>query len=244
MLEAMLMLFFSGRCLVWDFSIVAGDLFIYRCFYQSYIVKYLLYFIKCLNMQGFFYLSVDILFVNFIVRECYNCGKRFIKEDGCNKMVCSCRAVMCYLCKKPIKGYDHFSDNARGGTTTGKWVSYTIFPGDVSGTSDVACPTLLDYDGNHWCIVMYFYTLELKLLLATFWVPNKNKLLPQHTVLQVMISVAHCSVLKVLVTANPCEKSIIFHCFRWLASIQWTVGLNILWRATYVYLWDLQHKGD
>ncbi|KAA0187653.1 hypothetical protein HAZT_HAZT000521 [Hyalella azteca] len=55
-----------------------------------------------------------------MVRECYKCGQRFIKEDGCNKMVCSCGAVMCYLCKKPIRGYDHFTDQGRaaaGGLT-------------------------------------------------------------------------------------------------------------------------------
>ncbi|MCL4122660.1 UNVERIFIED_CONTAM: hypothetical protein GTU68_053140 [Idotea baltica] len=44
-----------------------------------------------------------------MVRECYKCKKRFIKEEGCNKMVCSCGAMMCYLCKMPIKGYDHFA---------------------------------------------------------------------------------------------------------------------------------------
>ncbi|KAK4328200.1 hypothetical protein Pmani_001322 [Petrolisthes manimaculis] len=45
-----------------------------------------------------------------MVRECWKCKKRFIKEDGCNKMRCSCGAMMCYICKKPIKGYDHFED--------------------------------------------------------------------------------------------------------------------------------------
>ena len=52
-----------------------------------------------------------------MVRECYKCKKRFIKEDGCNKMACSCGAIMCYLCKKPIKGYDHFSQDNRHGST-------------------------------------------------------------------------------------------------------------------------------
>ncbi|XP_042221686.1 E3 ubiquitin-protein ligase RNF216-like isoform X4 [Homarus americanus] len=45
-----------------------------------------------------------------MVRECWKCKKRFIKEDGCNKMRCSCGAMMCYICKKQIKGYDHFED--------------------------------------------------------------------------------------------------------------------------------------
>ncbi|XP_071539421.1 uncharacterized protein [Panulirus ornatus] len=47
-----------------------------------------------------------------MVRECWKCKKRFIKEDGCNKMRCSCGAMMCYICKKQIKGYDHFEDKS------------------------------------------------------------------------------------------------------------------------------------
>ncbi|XP_068238259.1 uncharacterized protein [Palaemon carinicauda] len=46
-----------------------------------------------------------------MVRECWKCKKRFIKADGCNKMRCSCGAMMCYICKKAIKGYEHFEDN-------------------------------------------------------------------------------------------------------------------------------------
>ncbi|KAK7077921.1 hypothetical protein SK128_020266, partial [Halocaridina rubra] len=45
-----------------------------------------------------------------MVRECWKCKKRFIKQDGCNKMLCSCGAMMCYICKKAIRGYDHFED--------------------------------------------------------------------------------------------------------------------------------------
>ncbi|XP_045592246.1 uncharacterized protein [Procambarus clarkii] len=45
-----------------------------------------------------------------MVRECWKCKKRFIKEDGCNKMRCSCGAMMCYICKKQINGYAHFED--------------------------------------------------------------------------------------------------------------------------------------
>ncbi|CAG0894515.1 unnamed protein product [Darwinula stevensoni] len=43
-----------------------------------------------------------------IIRECHKCHKRFMKEEGCNKMTCSCGASMCYVCKKPGVGYDHF----------------------------------------------------------------------------------------------------------------------------------------
>lgn len=51
-----------------------------------------------------------------LLRTCYNCKKQFYKEEGCNKMRCNCGALMCYLCDKPVKGYDHF--NPQGGTNT------------------------------------------------------------------------------------------------------------------------------
>ena len=33
---------------------------------------------------------------------------QFFKEEVCNKMACSCGALMCYLCKKPVEDYTHF----------------------------------------------------------------------------------------------------------------------------------------
>lgn len=44
-----------------------------------------------------------------MIRECSNCKKRFIKLDGCNKMTCSCGAMMCYICRQPVANYDHFN---------------------------------------------------------------------------------------------------------------------------------------
>jgi TRIAD3 protein (E3 ubiquitin-protein ligase RNF216) len=41
------------------------------------------------------------------VRTC-PCGNRFIKDQGCNKMHCSCGVYMCYLCEQVIEGYSHF----------------------------------------------------------------------------------------------------------------------------------------
>ncbi|XP_068249312.1 uncharacterized protein [Palaemon carinicauda] len=34
-----------------------------------------------------------------IIRLCPQCGKRFIKLKGCNKMTCSCGASICYYCR-------------------------------------------------------------------------------------------------------------------------------------------------
>ncbi|KAM0790714.1 hypothetical protein ACM66B_004569 [Microbotryomycetes sp. NB124-2] len=46
-----------------------------------------------------------------LIRNCPKpgCGEPFVKEDGCNKMRCpSCQTLSCYICRKVIKGYDHF----------------------------------------------------------------------------------------------------------------------------------------
>ena len=44
-----------------------------------------------------------------MIRVCYQCQKRFYKTEGCNMMHCVCGASMCYVCREPIKGYDHFT---------------------------------------------------------------------------------------------------------------------------------------
>ncbi|CAH1980148.1 unnamed protein product [Acanthoscelides obtectus] len=50
-----------------------------------------------------------------ILRTCHRCQRKFVKEeDGCNKITCICGAVSCYVCNKPVTGYDHF--NGLGGS--------------------------------------------------------------------------------------------------------------------------------
>jgi len=47
-----------------------------------------------------------------LIRICSYCKRKFVKEDGCNKMTCSCGKQMCYICRKPMDNtYDHFYHN-------------------------------------------------------------------------------------------------------------------------------------
>ncbi|CAF3701950.1 unnamed protein product [Rotaria sp. Silwood1] len=50
-----------------------------------------------------------------MIRVCYKCKQRFYKLEGCNKMTCACGASMCYVCREPIHGYDHFNNNTKCG---------------------------------------------------------------------------------------------------------------------------------
>ncbi|KAG5876148.1 hypothetical protein JTB14_021080 [Gonioctena quinquepunctata] len=44
-----------------------------------------------------------------LLRKCWKCGTSFFKEEGCNKMTCTCGAKMCYICKAPVTDYSHFN---------------------------------------------------------------------------------------------------------------------------------------
>lgn len=46
-----------------------------------------------------------------LLRQCRHCKARFYKEEGCNKMVCRCGAIMCWLCRQDLdrkQPYLHF----------------------------------------------------------------------------------------------------------------------------------------
>lgn len=51
-----------------------------------------------------------IMYVHFYYsRNCYKCGLKFIKSDGCNYMTCACGAHMCYVCGQAVTNHGHFS---------------------------------------------------------------------------------------------------------------------------------------
>jgi hypothetical protein len=66
--------------------------------------------------------TVDQALSNALKRTCPDCNTSFIKSSGCNKLVCPCGYIMCYLCRSAIKteGYSHFCSHFRplGGNCT------------------------------------------------------------------------------------------------------------------------------
>ncbi|KIJ28579.1 hypothetical protein M422DRAFT_105303, partial [Sphaerobolus stellatus SS14] len=54
--------------------------------------------------------AVEEAMTQGMVRNCPQCEKPFIKENGCNKMTCpNCHTFSCYICRKVISGYEHFA---------------------------------------------------------------------------------------------------------------------------------------
>ena len=42
-----------------------------------------------------------VLFTDFFLLQ-------FLKEEGCNKITCPCKATMCYICRAKNVDYNHF----------------------------------------------------------------------------------------------------------------------------------------
>ncbi|KAH7107635.1 hypothetical protein BKA62DRAFT_610679, partial [Auriculariales sp. MPI-PUGE-AT-0066] len=61
--------------------------------------------------------TVEEEMTNALLRKCPNqqCQKPFIKEFGCNKIVCQhCGTLSCYICRERIAGYEHFNQMPGG----------------------------------------------------------------------------------------------------------------------------------
>ena len=61
------------------------------------------------------------------LKFCPQCRSPCIKNNGCNKMVCSrCNIVWCWLCTKANISYDHYNINLEGSCTGKLWEGVDI----------------------------------------------------------------------------------------------------------------------
>ncbi|EJD49505.1 hypothetical protein AURDEDRAFT_33559, partial [Auricularia subglabra TFB-10046 SS5] len=59
--------------------------------------------------------AVEEAMTKALMRNCPKCSKAFVKETGCNKMMCPyCHTMSCYVCRKVITGYEHFNQMPGG----------------------------------------------------------------------------------------------------------------------------------
>ena len=49
-----------------------------------------------------------------LVRTCNKCNTPFLKEEGCNKMTCTCGNFQCYVCSSDVVDYTHFDQTGDG----------------------------------------------------------------------------------------------------------------------------------
>jgi hypothetical protein len=52
--------------------------------------------------------AVEEAMTSAFVRECNKCHRPFVKEEGCNKMRCSCGNAQCFVCSLDVTDYNHF----------------------------------------------------------------------------------------------------------------------------------------
>ena len=57
---------------------------------------------------------VEEAMTDALIRKCNKCKKPFLKEEGCNKMKCSCGNQQCYVCSEDVTDYAHFGTEAFG----------------------------------------------------------------------------------------------------------------------------------
>jgi hypothetical protein len=58
--------------------------------------------------------AVEEAMTEALISKCNRCRRAFLKDEGCNKMTCSCGNKQCYVCGKDVKDYDHFGEIAEG----------------------------------------------------------------------------------------------------------------------------------
>ncbi|KAF8911320.1 hypothetical protein CPB85DRAFT_1303537 [Mucidula mucida] len=63
--------------------------------------------------------AIEEAMTRALMRNCPKCNKAFIKDAGCNKMICpNCSTMSCYVCRQVITGYDHFNQQPPNHPTT------------------------------------------------------------------------------------------------------------------------------
>lgn len=62
-----------------------------------------------------------------LIRSCLNCGKEFLKSDGCNRMSCPCGSSQCYLCDKPVSNTDYKHFNGQGASRHDLYVNFIFY---------------------------------------------------------------------------------------------------------------------
>ncbi|KAK0207116.1 hypothetical protein DFS33DRAFT_645375 [Desarmillaria ectypa] len=98
--------------------------------------------------------AIEEAMTKALMRNCPKCQKAFIKEAGCNKMVCpNCHTFSCYVCRQVITGYDHFNQQAPGASRTSKskkcllWDSVEVRHSDE--VKEAAERALAEYRRDH-----------------------------------------------------------------------------------------------